>query len=66
MVVDGDADVGTTVEIPKGQREVLLLVNPIRENVRSGTLVKVRVLPGAGYGPGEQSEGEVVLYREKK
>ena len=24
---------------------VLLLVNPIRENVRSGTLVKVRVLP---------------------
>ena len=63
---DGDADVGTTVEIPKGQREVLLQVNPLRDKVRSGTLVNVRVLPGPGYGPGERAEGEVVMLREKK
>ncbi|MBL9175624.1 MAG: hypothetical protein JNL10_18930 [Verrucomicrobiales bacterium] len=63
---DGDAEVGATVEIPKGQRDVLLKVNPILENVRSGNLVRLRVVPGAGYGPGQPAEGEVVIYREKK
>ncbi|MEN9675564.1 MAG: hypothetical protein RIS76_1460 [Verrucomicrobiota bacterium] len=56
------ADVGTTVEFPRGQREVTLQVEPIPGKARSGRLVTLRIQPGDGYAPGEPPQGEVALY----